>query len=157
MKKVKKFNKWNIWKKIAIGCLIIFLIIILLNAVRIIKFKSESKSKFGSFVDLSQEQKDKTLSLLEKISIEEGYKLGDYDIKINPKIMEININNKEKKHILEVSLEKDTESRSYLIDTNTWSVLQSSKMNYSGWMATKDNQRFSHCVVPPKIFDIRRK
>jgi hypothetical protein len=96
------------------------------------------------------------LSLLNKISVEENYKLNDYNIEINPKLREIDIE-RQKKHILEVTLEKENEFRSYLIDIDTWTILQSSQMKYSGWMAIENNQKFPHCTVPqPRIFDIKK-
>lgn len=129
MKKIKAVKKGTVWKKIAIGGIIVFSIIILLAAIKTIKFKS----KFGSLSDASEEQKGKALALLEEVSSEEGYLLEDYDIKIADKIIEIKIKD-QKKHVLRVSLERKNEDISYLIDTNEWIVVQSTQIKHGGWM-----------------------
>ena len=129
MEKRKTIKKGSVWKKVAITGIIVFSIIILLSAVRIIGFKS----KFGPLLDVSEEQKEKALSLLKEVSNKEGYLLESYNIKIDDRIRGINVEN-QKKHVLRVDLESENEAISYLIDTDDWIVVQSSQIKYNGWM-----------------------
>lgn len=144
MAKGKAVKKGSVWKKVAIGGIIVFSIIILLVAVRVSRFKSE----FGSFSKVSEEQKEKVLSLLEDASSKEGYVLKDYTIRIDDKIRGMNIEN-QKKHVLGVSLESENEAISYLIDTDDWTIVQSSKTKYSGWMLDSFKRFAQHKPLPP--------
>ncbi|MDP2908056.1 MAG: hypothetical protein Q8O03_09070 [Nanoarchaeota archaeon] len=144
MKERRTIRCGNVWKKVAICGLIVFSIIILLSAVRIIKFKS----KFSPLLDVSEEQKEKALFLLEEISNKEGYLLENYDIKIDDRIRGINVENK-KKHVLRVDLESENEAISYLIDTDDWIVVQSSQIKYNGWMLGTTKRFSQHKPLPP--------
>lgn len=144
MEKRKMIKKRSVWKKVAITGIIVFSIIILLSAIRIIKFKS----KFGPLLDVSEEQKEKALSLLKEVSGKEGYILEDYDTRIDDKIREIKIGN-QKKHVLSINLESEDEAMSYLIDTDDWTIVQSSKTKYSGWMLDRFKRFSQHKPLPP--------
>lgn len=144
MEKRKTVKKGSAWKKVAITGIIVFSIIILLSAIRIIGFKS----KFGPLLDVSEEQKEKALSLLKEVSGKEGYILEDYDTRIGDKIREIKIGN-QKRHVLSVSLESENEAISYLIDTDDWTIVQSSKTKYSGWMLDSSKRFSQYKFLPP--------
>ena len=138
MKKETQIQKRNIWKIIAITGIAIFLIIILLATIKIIRFNS----KFNNLSDVSEEQKEKALSMMKDISNNEGYSLDDYNVRVNDKIIEINFNG-QKKHILRVDLESENSIKFYIIDINDWTVVQSSQIKYNSWMMN-GQKRFSH-------------
>jgi hypothetical protein len=130
----KSTKKWDIWKKLAIAGIGVFLIILLLTGIKVIRFKYYLS-------DVSEEQNGIVLSLLKEISDNEDYSLEDYTISIHDKIREISIDN-QKRHILMVNLKGENNVRSYIIDTDNWGILQSSQTKYDGWMA-KRNGDFS--------------
>lgn len=140
-----KKSKGNVWKIIAICSIIIFSAVILLAAVRIVHFKSHFAPPF----EASKEQKELVLSVVDKISGSEGWSLKNYTIKVENIIGEMNIDSQQHR-VLMVTLEKENEIKSYLIDIDSKEVVQFSQTRYSGWMAGK--QRFLPCEgsLPPE-------
>ena len=132
----KSTRNWGVWKKLAIASIGIFLIILLLTGIKVIRFKY-------SLSDVSEEQNEMLLSILEEISDNEGYALEDYAISIHDKIREIKIDN-QKRHILIVNLKRENDARSYIIDTDNWGILQSSRTTYGGWMANRNEDLSFH-------------
>ncbi len=129
MKKEKNCCEKNkIWRIVAISGALIFLVIILFTAIRVTQFKSRN-----SFQQVSEEQKEKALSLIKEMSVNEGYSLDDYNINIADKIMEMKVDNK-KRHMLRVNLESENDIKTYVIDTDDWTIVQSSTIKYYSWM-----------------------
>ncbi len=128
MKKENCCEKNKIWRVVAISGALIFLVIILFTAIRVTQFKSRD-----SFQQVSDEQKEKALSLIKEISINEGYSLENYNINVDNKIMEIKVDN-QKRHILRVHLESENDVKTYVIDTDEWTIVQSSNIKYYSWM-----------------------
>jgi hypothetical protein len=116
---MKKNKKTNVWKIVAISSIALFLIILLLPFIRMFAFRPH----FNQMQDTSSSQEEKAIELIKETAAE-GFSVEDFNITVADKVTEIMVD-KQKKQIVSVRLFKENESRSYLIDVDAWTVLQS--------------------------------
>lgn len=127
----------NIWKIIAIAVIVLFVATVAFGVVKLHRFKQ-------TLADPTPEQIASAEALATQDLEARGFDPAEYTIKVTPKVRGMQEAG-ENRNIIQVFAEGNASRHSYLIDTDSNSILLHTQTEVYGWMADVDKRM----MMPP--------
>jgi uncharacterized membrane protein len=137
MKSTNVGKSINVWKIIAIAVIVLFVATIVFGFVKLQRFKH-------TLADPTVEQIESAEALATKDLEARGFDAEEYTIKVLPKVRGMREAG-EDRNIIQVFAESNASRHSYLIDTDSNTILLHSQIEVYGWMAEMDKR----LMMPP--------